>query len=136
MEKIFENKVAIVTGGSFGIGRATAIKFAKKGANVVVADWVEDPDQFTMKAIAEAGGKGTFIKCDVSKDAEVKSMIAKTISTYGRLDFAFNNAGIEGLSAPTQECTEENWDRVLSVNLKGAWLCMKYEIQEIGRAHV
>ena len=131
MVKIFENKVAIVTGGSFGIGRATAIKFAKKGANVVVADWVEDPDQFTMKAIVEAGGKGTFIKCDVSKDAEVKAIIVKTISTYGRLDFAFNNAGIEGLSAPTQECTEENWDRVLSVNLKGAWLCMKYEIQEM-----
>ena len=131
MNKMFENKVVLITGGSFGIGRATAIEFAKKGAKVVIADWVEDPEQITMKAIVEAGSNAIFVKCDVSKDAEVKALIAKTISTYGRLDFAFNNAGIEGLSAPTQDCTEENWDRVMSVNLKGVWLCMKYEIQEM-----
>lgn len=131
MNKMFENQVALVTGGSFGIGRATAIEFAKKGAKIVIADWVEDPEQITMKAIAEAGSNGIFVKCDVSKDADVKALIAKTISTYGRIDFAFNNAGIEGLSAPTQDCTEENWDKVLSVNLKGVWLCMKYEIQEM-----
>src|SRR5665213_2443353 len=131
MNKIFENKVAIVTGGSFGIGRATAIEFAKMGANVVIADWVEDTEQITLKAINETGSKGIFLKCDVSKHLEVKGLVAKTISTFGRLDYAFNNAGIEGASAPTQECTEENWDRVLSVNLKGVWLCMKYEIQEM-----
>lgn len=126
MENIFEDKVAIVTGGSFGIGRATAIAFAKRGAKVTIADWVEDNE--TLKLINEAAGQVIFIKCDVSNPENVKTMVEKTVSTFGQLDFAFNNAGIEGISAPTADCTEENWEKTININLKGIWLCMKYEI--------
>ena len=124
-----EGKTALITGGSFGIGQAAAVAFAKQGANVVVADWIEDKDQVTMKQISACGGTGIFVKCDVSKEDKVHAMIDKAIARFGKLDFAFNNAGIEGISAPTHECTEENWDKTLAVNLKGVWLCMKYEIQ-------
>ena len=129
MEETFKNKVAIVTGGSFGIGRATAIAFAKKGAKVVVADWVEDNE--TIEKIKSLGGEALFVKCDVSKSGDVKSLVEETISTFGRLDYAFNNAGIEGAGGITTECTEENFDKTVGVNLKGVWLCMKYEIPEI-----
>ncbi|MFQ3173553.1 MAG: NAD(P)-dependent dehydrogenase (short-subunit alcohol dehydrogenase family) [Flavobacterium sp.] len=129
METEFKNKVAIVTGGSFGIGRATALAFAKKGAKVVVVDWKENTE--TMDLIKNSGGEALFIKCDVSKSSDVKAMVEKTIATYGRLDYAFNNAGIEGDSAPVQDCSEENWDKTIGVNLKGVWLCMKYEIPEM-----
>ncbi|NLR57098.1 SDR family oxidoreductase [Chitinophaga polysaccharea] len=128
MEATFNNKVAIVTGGSFGIGRATAIAFAKLGASVVIADCVEDTKQETLLQIRAEGGKAIFVKCDVSKPADVTALIDKTVSTYGRLDFAFNNAGIEGTAAATRECTLENWERTLAVNLTGVWLCMKYEL--------
>lgn len=126
MEQIFKDKVAIVTGGSFGIGRATAIAFAKRGAKVVIADYVEDFE--TLNIITSSGGHAIFVKCDVAKTEDVKKMMDTTLSTYGRLDYAFNNAGIEGLTAPTHECTEENWDKTISINLKGIWLCMKYQI--------
>jgi NAD(P)-dependent dehydrogenase (short-subunit alcohol dehydrogenase family) len=128
MYKIFENKVALITGASYGIGRATAIAFAERGAKVVVADWIEDTEGITLKGIKEAGSEGIFVQCDVSKDSDVKAMIDKTISAYGRLNFAFNNAGIEGNMTLVHECTEENWDRTININLKGVWLCMKYEI--------
>jgi NAD(P)-dependent dehydrogenase (short-subunit alcohol dehydrogenase family) len=128
MDKIFDGKVAIVTGGSFGIGRATAIAFAARGAKVVVADLVEDSEQHTLKQIKAAGGQAIFFKCDVSKSNEVKAMVDKTVATYGRLDFAFNNAGIEGITGNTQECSDENWDKTIGVNLTGVWLCMKYEL--------
>jgi NAD(P)-dependent dehydrogenase (short-subunit alcohol dehydrogenase family) len=131
MEKIFETKVALITGGSYGIGKATAIAFAKRGCKIVIADWIQDPNCETIKAIEAMGGSVLFIKCDVSKDNEVKAMIDKIISVYGRLDFAFNNAGIEGASAPTHECTDENWEKVISVNLTGVWLCMKHEIVQM-----
>lgn len=129
METTFKNQVALVTGGSFGIGRATAIAFAKKGAKVVIADWIENEE--TMDLIENLGGEAIFVKCDVSKASDVKALIEKTIATFGRLDFAYNNAGIEGTSAPTQDCSEENWDKTIGVNLKGIWLCMKYEIPEM-----
>ncbi len=128
MEKIFENKVALVTGGSFGIGRATAIAFAKRGAKVVIADWMEDAEEETLKQVKAAGSEAIFIKCDVSKNSDVEVMVQKTINAFGGLDYAFNNAGIEGISALAHECTEENWDRTISVNLKGVWLCIKHEI--------
>src|ERR1041385_1127641 len=129
MEKIFEDKVALVTGGSFGIGRATAIAFSNRGAKVVIADWMEDKE--TLNTITSSGGNAIFIKCDVSKEADVKNLIDKTIAAFGRLDYAFNNAGIEGASSSTQDWTEENWERTLGVNLKGTWLCMKYEIPQM-----
>jgi NAD(P)-dependent dehydrogenase (short-subunit alcohol dehydrogenase family) len=129
MASNFQNKVAIVTGGSFGIGRATAIAFARQGARVVIADWIEDHE--TLYTIRSEGGQAIFIKCDVSIPSEVQHMVEKTISEFGRLDFAFNNAGIEGHLAHTQDCTEENWNKTIDVNLKGIWLCMKYEIPEM-----
>ena len=129
MDSTFKNKVVIVTGASSGIGRAAAIAFANKGAKVVVVDWIENIE--TVKLIKASGGEATFIRCDVSKNNDVKAMVEKTVATYGRVDYAFNNAGIEGISAPTQDCTEENWDKTIGINLKGIWLCMKYEIPEI-----
>ena len=126
MENTFKDKVALVTGGSFGIGRATALAFARKGAKVVIADWIEN--QETMDMIENLGGIALFVKCDVSKSDDVKTLIQKTIATFGQLDFAYNNAGIEGNSATTQDCSEENWDKTIGINLKGIWLCMKYEI--------
>jgi NAD(P)-dependent dehydrogenase (short-subunit alcohol dehydrogenase family) len=129
METTFKNKVVIVTGGSSGIGSATALAFAKKGAKVAVVDWAEGHE--TVNLIKEMGGEAIFIQCDVSKSAAVKAMVEKTIAAFGQLDYAYNNAGIEGTSNPTQDCTEENWDKTISINLKGIWLCMKYEIPEI-----
>ena len=122
MEVSFKNKVALVTGASSGIGRATAIAFARKGAKVVVVDWIENNE--TVNLIRELGSEAIFIKCDVSKMADVKMMIEKAITEFGQLDYAFNNAGIEGIQANTWDCTEENWDKTISVDLKGIWLCM------------
>ncbi len=126
MNKDFKNKVALVTGGSFGIGKAAAIAFAKRGAKVVVADWVKSND--TVNDIKKLKGEAIFVKCDVSNEADVKALIAKTLKTYGRLDFAFNNAGIEGHKGITHECTNENWEHVIGVNLKGVWYCLKHQI--------
>jgi NAD(P)-dependent dehydrogenase (short-subunit alcohol dehydrogenase family) len=131
MDQIFKNHVALVTGGSFGIGRATAIAFAKRGASVVIADWKEDKEQTTLNLIKKEGSEGLFIQCDVSQPGDVKALIEKIIATFGQLNFSFNNAGIEGLQAPVHECTEENWDRTMAVNLKGVWLCMKEEISQM-----
>lgn len=126
MDKIFKDKVALVTGASFGIGRSTAIAFARRGAKVVIADWIED--NTTLKQIQDEGGTAMFVKCDVSKSADVAHLVNETVRKFGRLDFAANNAGIEGLTASTHECTEENWDKTINVNLKGVWLCLKHEI--------
>jgi NAD(P)-dependent dehydrogenase (short-subunit alcohol dehydrogenase family) len=100
--------------------------FAQRGAKVAIVDWKED--QEILQTIMSAGGKAIFIKCDVSKVIEVQAMVEQTVSTFGRLDYAFNNAGIEGASAPTHEVTEDNFDKVIGVNVKGVLLCMKYEI--------
>ena len=128
-DKIFENKVAVITGGSFGIGRATAVAFARRGANVVIADWIED--QETHLLVQSIGAKDLFVKCDVSKPNDIKNLVNQTIKTFGRLDYAFNNAGIEGINQQTHLCTEENWDKTISINLKGVWMCMKYELLEM-----
>jgi NAD(P)-dependent dehydrogenase (short-subunit alcohol dehydrogenase family) len=123
-----EGKIALVTGAGSGIGRATALAFAREGAKVIVADVAADSGKETLRLIEEAGGSGFFIEGDVSITGDVHTIVQAAVEHYGRLDYAFNNAGIEGAQAPTAECTEENWDRVLTVNLKGAWLCMKHEI--------
>lgn len=128
MEKQFQGKVVIVTGGASGIGRATALGFAREGASVVVADINAKGSKETVQLIHEAGGEAAFIKVDVARAAEVESMVNKTIELYGRLDCAFNNAGVMDAHATATESTEENWDRTVNINLKGVWLCMKYEI--------
>lgn len=126
MEKVFDKKTILITGGSFGIGQATAIAFAKRGASVAIADWIENPE--TLELIRKEGAQALFLKCDVSKAEDVKNMVTKVIATFGRLDFAFNNAGIEGQQGTSHECTEENWSKTIGINLTGIWLCMKNEI--------
>lgn len=123
-----KDKVALVTGAAAGIGRATAILFAKKNINVVISDVDEEGLQKTADLIKEQGGEVLSITADISKTAEVEKMVNKTLDHFGRLDYACNNAGIEGPMATTAEYTEEDWDRVLNINLRGQWLCMKYEI--------
>ncbi len=132
MEQNFKDKVIIVTGSSFGIGRSTAIAFAQRGAKVVLSDWKEDED--TLNIIHQQGGEAIFVKCDVSREEDVKSLVDTTILKYGRLDFAFNNAGIEGTPASAADCTNDNWDRTININLKGVWYCMKYQIPEMLKA--
>lgn len=127
----FDGKVALVTGGAAGIGKATCIAYAKEGAAVVIADVLEDEGQATAQEIIESGGQAIFLRTDVSKTDNVIAMVKESVATYGRLDCAFNNAGIEGKMAPTAESTEENWDLTISVNLKGVYLCMKYEIEQM-----
>jgi NAD(P)-dependent dehydrogenase (short-subunit alcohol dehydrogenase family) len=126
-----EGKVALVTGGGSGIGRATALAFARAGARVVVADIGVAGGTETVQLIHQAGGAATFVETDVSQAAAVAALIAKAVSTYGRLDWAHNNAGIEGVEARTADYPEEDWDRVIAINLKGVWLCMKYEILQM-----
>jgi NAD(P)-dependent dehydrogenase (short-subunit alcohol dehydrogenase family) len=130
MPDFFKGKIALVTGGGSGIGRASALAFARNGAKVVVADISTEGGQQTEQMIKKAGGEAFFIKTDVSKSADVSAMVNKTIEKYGRLDCAHNNAGIlvRGPEADTVHHSEEDWDRVIDINLKGVWLCMKYEI--------
>jgi NAD(P)-dependent dehydrogenase (short-subunit alcohol dehydrogenase family) len=125
---MWKQEVAIVTGASSGIGRAAALAFAQEGARVVVADVLEDSGRQTAELIRSRGGDAIFVKTDVSRPLEVTGLVERTMKAYGRLTFAFNNAGIEGTMAPTADCSEENWDRTLAINLKGVWLCMKHEL--------
>jgi len=131
MPRLLQGKIALVTGGGSGIGRATALKLAKEGAKVMIADYVPEGGERTVRMIEEAGGEASFVAADVSVTKQVEAMVAKTIASYGRIDCAFNNAGIEGRMANTVECTEETWDRTIAINLKGVWLCMKYEIPQM-----
>jgi len=127
----FQDKVVLVTGGSSGIGKATALAFAREGAKVVITARRVRESEETVKMIKEVGGEGMFIKADVSQRNEVETLILKAVEGYGRLDFAFNNAGTSGERALTADCTEENWDTVVGISLKGIWLCMKYEILQM-----
>ena len=131
MAKELQNKVALVTGGTSGIGRDTAVLFAKEGAKVVVVGRREVEGQETIGLVRAAGGEGLFVQTDVAKAAEVKALVQKTVEKFGRLDIAFNNAGIEGNWIPIAEQSEEDWDRTIDINLKGVWLCLKYEIQQL-----
>jgi NAD(P)-dependent dehydrogenase (short-subunit alcohol dehydrogenase family) len=126
-----EGKVGLVTGGTSGIGRETAILFAKAGAKVVVAGRREQEGNETIELLRSAGGDGLFVKTDVSKASDVAALIRKAVEKFGRLDIAFNNAGIEGVWVPIVKQSEEDWDLTININLKGVWLCLKYEIQQM-----
>jgi NAD(P)-dependent dehydrogenase (short-subunit alcohol dehydrogenase family) len=121
-------KVAFVTGAGGGIGRATALAFARAGASVGVADVSEQDNQETARRIEEAGGQALAIRCDVSRAEDVKAALDKTLETFGRLDAAFNNAGVEQLPKAAADISEGEWDRIMSIDLRGLFLCMKYEI--------
>jgi NAD(P)-dependent dehydrogenase (short-subunit alcohol dehydrogenase family) len=124
----YTGKVAFVTGAANGIGRATALAFAREGANVVVADVSEQGNQETARMIEEIGGKAIAVKCDVARAEDVKTALDKTIEAFGRLDFAFNNAGVEQEPAAAGELDEAEWDRVVNTDLRGVFLCLKHEI--------
>src|SRR3990172_11715608 len=128
--KTFEGKVAIVTGATSGIGRATAVAFARQGVKVVVAGRREKEGEKTVRLIMEIGGEGIFVKTDVRIETDVEAMVNKSVDTYGRLDYAYNNAGAEA-TAPLIELTEEDYNVVIDTNVKGTFFCMKYEIQEM-----
>src|SRR5579863_6588519 len=126
-----KGKIAFITGGTTGIGRDTAVLFAKHGAKVVITGRREAEGNETIALVKATGGEGLFVKSDVSKSADVHSAVQKTVEKFGRLDLAFNNAGIEGKWKPIIEQTEEDWDTVIDINLKGTWLCLKLEIQQM-----
>jgi NAD(P)-dependent dehydrogenase (short-subunit alcohol dehydrogenase family) len=130
-QKDLLGKVALITGGTSGIGRDTAVLFARHGAKVVITGRREAEGNETLALVRAAGGQGLFLKSDVSKASDVQSLVQKTIETYGHLDAAFNNAGVEGQWVPLVDQTEENWDYVHNINLKGLWLSLKYEIQQM-----
>ena len=128
MAELMQDKVALVTGASSGIGRATALVFAREGARVVVADLNVVGGQETVQLVKAAGGEAVFVETDVAQAASVEAMVQTALDTYGRLDCAHNNAGVEGVLSRTAEQTEQDWEPVIRINLKGVWLCMKYEL--------
>jgi NAD(P)-dependent dehydrogenase (short-subunit alcohol dehydrogenase family) len=136
MAGLLDGKAALITGGGGGIGRATALAFAREGARVAVADIVADAARETVSLINAAGGQAMSLSGEVARDAEVKALVGSVVAAYGRLDCAFNNAGIAGWQVDaagkkTAEWSEEAFDRMIAVNLKGVWLCMKHEIEQM-----
>src|SRR3990167_5078429 len=128
MSMSFSGQVALVTGAAYGIGRATAQAFASAGLKVVVSDVDVAGGEQTVELIRQAGGEALFVRCDVSRDAEVQALMAHVIEAYGRLDYAFNNAGIEIEKGRLNEGSEAEFDAIMGVNVKGVWLCMKYQL--------
>ena len=129
--KIFEGKVALVTGAASGLGLATATAFAEAGAAVVLADWNKEAVTAAAQQLADVGHKTLAIACDVSDDKQVEEMVSKTVSTFGRLDAAYNNAGIQNELAKAEDQTRADFDRVTGVNYRGVWSCMKYELRQM-----
>ena len=121
-------KVAFVTGAANGIGRATALAFAREGASVAVADVLERGNQETARMVEEAGGRALAVRCDVTRAEDLEAALGKTVAAFGRLDFAFNNAGVEQAVMPAADLTKEEWDRIVGIDLRGVFLCMKHEI--------
>jgi NAD(P)-dependent dehydrogenase (short-subunit alcohol dehydrogenase family) len=131
MNLSFENKVALVTGAASGLGLATAEAFAAAGAAVVLADWNEPAAAAAAQALAARGHRAIAIGCDVSDDAQVEAMVAKTVATFGRLDAAYNNAGVQNVLAGAADQTRQDFDRVTAINLRGVWSCMKFELRRM-----
>jgi NAD(P)-dependent dehydrogenase (short-subunit alcohol dehydrogenase family) len=129
--KILENKVALVTGGTSGIGKATALAFAAAGAKVIFSGRREQEGEDTANSIRKSGAECLFVRSDVSKETDVKELIQKTVKTYGRLDIAFNNAGIDSPVKPLHEQSIEDFDKLMAINVRGLFLCMKSEIQQM-----
>jgi NAD(P)-dependent dehydrogenase (short-subunit alcohol dehydrogenase family) len=133
MSKIFLGRTALVTGSGSGIGKATALEFAREGATVIVADINHVAGKETAEEIVNLGGSSVFVKTDVSRAEDVEYLVSYAVDRYGHLDIAHNNAGTEGVIAELSDLTEEEWDRTINVNLKSVWLCMKYEIRQMKR---
>jgi NAD(P)-dependent dehydrogenase (short-subunit alcohol dehydrogenase family) len=131
MNGLLPGKIALVTGGATGIGRATALAMAREGAKVIVADVQEVNAQETIALVKRAGGEAKFVMCDVSTTIEVQNLIGFVVKTFGRLDCAFNNAAIAGPLGGLADCSEADWDRVVAINLKGVWNCLKYQIPQM-----
>ena len=129
----FSGKVALVTGAAAGMGLATAQAFAEAGAAVVLADFKEDAVKAAADELVAAGRKALAVRCDVSDDTQVEAMVQRTVAEFGRLDAAFNNAGVMAKLAPTADSTRDEWDRVIGINLRGVWACMKYERRQMQR---
>jgi NAD(P)-dependent dehydrogenase (short-subunit alcohol dehydrogenase family) len=127
----FENQVALVTSAASGLGLATAMAFAEAGASVVLADWNEKEVQIAARGLADKGHKTLAVRCDVSDDAQVEAMVKQTVATFGRLDAAYNNAGVQGILAETADSPRDDYDRVMAINLRGVWSCMKFELQQM-----
>ena len=127
----FEDKVALVTGAASGLGLATAKAFAQSGAAVVLADWNEAAARSAADELAAQGHRALAIGCDVADDAQVEAMVEQTVATFGRLDAAYNNAGVQNVLAETADATREDFDRVTAINLRGVWSCMKFELRQM-----
>ena len=133
MNLSFENKVALVTGAAAGMGLATAKAFAEAGAAVVLADFKEDALKVETQKLVAAGRRAIAVRCDVSDDGQVAAMVDRAVAEFGRVDAAFNNAGVMARISPTADSSREEWDRVVGINLRGVWSCMKYELRQMQR---
>src|ERR1700723_320933 len=131
MNTSFAEKVALITGGTSGIGRATAVDFAEQGANVVISGRREAEGAESLSLIKKAGGQGLFVRGDVSEESEIETLVAKTLERFGRLDFAFNNAGVGGEGRATMTATADIYNRIMDINVRGVFFCMKHQIPAI-----
>ena len=132
MPGTLQDKIALITGAGSGIGRATSLVMAREGATLVVSDINAEGGEETLSAVKDLGADGIFVHADVSKSDDVAALVARTVETYGRLDCAYNNAGIEGyMAGRLHEYPEDTWDRLIDINLKGVWLCLKHEIPQM-----